>query len=204
MNEKLLRYKSALEANGFTVKCFATKEEARDAFLSEVGPEESVGFGGSVTTREMGLVDALKSRGNTLYSHWEVPEGSSKPEQLLKAMTSDVYTCSANAVTASGEIINIDGTGNRLAALLYGHKRVYIMVGKNKLSGTAEEAMLRIKNQACPPNAARLNRNTPCAKLGYCTNCDSPDRICSATLTLNRKVGGQEIILFLIDETLGF
>lgn len=204
MNEILLKYKEALEANNFKVCVYETKEEAAKAFLDDVNVGETVGFGGTITAREMGLPASLLERGSTVYSHWEIPEGSNRAEQLGLSMSSDVYVCSANAITSSGEIVNIDGTGNRLASLLFGHKRVYMMVGVNKLSGSYEEALLRIKNCACPPNTQRLNRNTPCAKLGHCMNCKSPDRICNATLVLNRKPGSQDYIIYLIDESLGF
>ena len=203
MNERIEICGKALAKNGFKVFPFETKEEAAAAFLADVSKDETVGFGGSVTTRELGLPEALAARGNTIYSHWETPSGDKKSE-LRNAMTSDVYVCSANAITENGEIVNIDGTGNRLAALLFGHKRVYIIAGANKLTGSYEEAILRIKNVACPPNAKRLGRKTPCAAVGHCMNCDSPDRLCNATLVLNRKMGGQDYIIYLINEKLGY
>ena len=203
MNERLEACKKALEKNHFTVRTFETKEEALEAFLADVAVDETVGFGGSITTREVGIPEALMARGTAVYSHWE-NTGLTKPEALFKAMTSDVYVCSANAITSAGEIINIDGTGNRLAALCYGHKRVYIIAGVNKLAGSTEEAMLRIKNVACPMNTQRLKKATPCAAVGHCMNCDSPDRICNGTLILNRKMGGQEYIVYLVNEKLGY
>jgi len=203
MTERIEAYRKALEKNHFTVRTFETREEAAKAFLDDVAPEETVGFGGSITTRELGIPEALMARGTVVFSHWE-DTGLSKPEALFKAITSDVYVCSANAITSSGEIVNIDGTGNRLAALCYGHKRVYIIAGVNKLTGSYEEALLRIKNQACPPNTKRLGKKTPCAAVGHCMNCDSPDRICNATLVLNRKPGGQDYIVYLVNEKLGY
>ncbi len=203
MNERMEAYRRALEKNGFTVRLFETKEEAAAAFLADVAVGETVGFGGSITTRELGLPEALTARGTTIFSHWEKPSGDAKQE-LMNAMTSDVYVCSANAVTSSGEIVNIDGTGNRLAALCFGHKRVYIIAGVNKLAGSYEEAFVRIKNEACPPNTKRLNRKTPCATVGHCMNCNSPERICNGTLVLNRKMGGQEYIVYLVNEKLGY
>ena len=204
MDALLNSYKEALEKNRFTVRCFASKEEAAADFLKTVEPGCTVGFGGSVTTRELGLPEALKQNGVTIYSHWEVPEGSDKAEQLFKAMTSDIYVCSANAITKDGKIVNIDGTGNRLAALLFGHKAVFLFVGKNKLSGTYEEAMARIKCDACVPNAKRLNKQTPCALAGKCADCASPDRICNATLILEKNPNSQPIFVYLIDEPLGY
>jgi len=109
-----------------------------------------------------------------------------------------------NAITEGGSLINIDGTGNRLSGMLYGHKKTIIIAGVNKIAGNYEEAMLRIKNVACPANARRLNRNTPCAQLGKCMNCSSPERICKATLIIDRQPSGVPITIYLINEELGF
>ena len=131
--------------------------------------------------------------------------GEMTPQQAHRAASqADVYLCSANAVTEDGRIVNIDGTGNRLAALCWGPGRVVLVVGKNKVTGSLEDALERIKTKACPPNARRLGFQTPCAKLGYCTDCDSPQRICSATLILDRAPYSHPVEVVLVNQELGY
>ncbi|MBQ3107027.1 MAG: lactate utilization protein [Firmicutes bacterium] len=203
MQEKILKTAAALERNGFTVKCFETKEEALKAFLEETDPKDTVGIGGSITAREMGIPEALAARGTTVYQHWDRPEGKSVPECQREAMLADLYVASNNAVTEDGRMINIDGTGNRLSSMLFGHKRLYLMTGFNKIVANYEDGLIRIKNVACPPNAQRLGKKTPCAELGHCMNCDSPARMCNATLILERQITGMPITVYLINEKLG-
>lgn len=138
----------------------------------------------------MGIYEALKEKGNTIYSHLHSTEGEDLKEILKNAANATVYFTSSNAITEAGVLINIDGTGNRLSSMLYGHEQVFVIAGVNKIVRNYEEAILRIKNVVAPSNAKRLNRNTPCAKLAKCMNCDSEDRICKATLIIDRQPGG--------------
>lgn len=194
-----------LERNGFTVSYFATKEEAKDALLFDIGQEESIGFGGSVTVDQMGIYESFAVRGNAVYWHWkEGSDPASKRELQMRAAFADVYISSTNSITEDGRLINIDGTGNRLASMLYGHKRNYIVAGINKISRNYEEAMIRIKNVSSPKNTERLNFDTPCRMLGKCMNCSSSKRICNATLILDRQPNGQKTIIYLINESIGF
>jgi L-lactate utilization protein LutB len=196
----------SLRRNGFAVKYFESKEEAKTAILEDMPLDETVGFAGSVTVDEMKIYEALVSRGSKAFWHWKLTDSQSqtKEEVLAAAASADVFLSGTNAITEYGSLVNIDGTGNRLSGMLYGHKKVYIVVGVNKIAGSYEEAMLRIKNVASPANAKRLNRKTPCATLGKCMNCDSEDRICKATLIIDRQPGGVPITLYLINENLGF
>lgn len=193
-----------LRGNGFAVKFFQSAEEAKGAILDDILPTETTGFAGSVTLDGLEIYEALASRGNAVYWHWKLKEGESKEEVLKAAASSDVFLSGTNAVTEQGSLINIDGTGNRLSGLLYGHKRVLIVTGVNKIARTYEEALIRVKNVASPANAKRLNRKTPCATLGKCMNCDSQDRICNATLILDRQPGGAPITVYLVNQTLGY
>jgi L-lactate utilization protein LutB len=191
-----------LEKNRFTVGYFEDVASAADSLLSEIAEGETVGFGGSMTVAESGIYERLEEHGNTVFWHWKNTEN--RDELLLDAATANVYITGTNAITMDGRLVNIDGTGNRLSSLLYGHNRVYIMVGVNKIAGNLDEAMIRIKNIASPQNAERLKLDTPCRHVGKCMNCDSPQRMCSATLVLDRQPRSQKIIVYLINKSLGY
>lgn len=196
LEEKLTR-------RGFSVTLVETAEQAREYLLKTLTPGQTVGIGGSMTIEELNLLPELEKRGISCRWHWH--RGELTPQQAHReASQGDVYLCSANAVTADGRIVNIDGTGNRLAALCWGPTRVILVVGKNKISGTLDEALERIKTKACPPNARRLGLNTPCAKLGYCTDCDSPQRICKATLILDRSPNSHPVEVVLVNQEMGY
>lgn len=200
---EFLLVKQNLEKNGFLVTCFETKEAASDYLNKEI-TGGSVGFGGSVTLQEMGLYESLSSH-NEVFWHWRVPEGSTGAEILRAAQTTEVYLSSVNGLAETGEIINIDGAGNRVSATLYGHKKVYFVVGVNKLAPDFSQAMVRARNVAAPKNAQRLKRKTPCAYCGdHCYDCDSPERICRELSVLWKKpmCGDYEVVL--IDENLGY
>ena len=201
MNERTNRTISNLKQNGFTVKYFDDAESAKKAILEEVSPNQSVGFGGSVTVDKLGIYDALKEKGNSVFWHWKAED---KKKALQDVRTSDVFFTGCNAITESGSLVNIDGTGNRLSGILFGHKQVFMVTGVNKITANYEEALIRLKNHACPLNAKRLGLNTPCAEIGKCTNCDSPQRMCKATLIIDRQPGGTPITIYLIGESLGY
>jgi len=164
--------KERLEHNGFAVSVFSTKEEAA-GYLNRAIDGVSVGMGGSMTLAEMGLRESLSSH-NILFSHGYTPAPGRKVQELAAA--ADVYILSANGIAGdTGEILNIDGNGNRVSASLFGHKKVYIVAGKNKVSPDFESALYRARNVVAPKNARRLKRNTPCAAKGdRCYNCSSP------------------------------
>lgn len=187
-----------LEAKGFSVKVFSTSQEAAD-YLNCAIDGVSVGFGGSVTLRDMGLYDRLAAH-NEVHWHWV-----SGAEELPKAVSTAVYLTSVNGLSETGEIINIDGNGNRVASMLYGHQRVYFVVGRNKLAPTYDEALWRARNIAAPKNAQRLARKTPCAvNADRCYDCKSPDRICRGLGVLWECISGVEMEVLLIDEELGY
>lgn len=186
-----------LEKLGYTVKLFATKEEAAD-YLDGAIDKTSVGFGGSVTAQELGLYDRLAAH-NEVHWHWVGGPGERK-----LAMNTAVYITSANGLAETGEIVNIDGGGNRVASTLYGHEKVYFVIGRNKLAPTYDEALWRARNIAAPKNAQRLGRKTPCAiKADRCYNCSSPDRICRGLVVMWGPMLGFETEIVLVDEDLG-
>ena len=197
----LNQVKTALEKRGFSVKLCATAQEAKEYLLSAIDPAQSVGFGGSMTLKQMGMDEALISRGNTVHWHWTAEDKEGAHRQ---AAVADVYLTSANALTENGLMVNIDGHGNRVAATLHGPGRVIFVVGKNKLTPNYESAIRRIKNTVCPANARRMSLKTPCAELGYCTDCSGPQRICGATVILEHSLIGYPMEVVLVDEDLGY
>ena len=189
--------KSNLEARGYTVKVFATGAEAAE-YINSVVDNTTVGIGGSMTIQSMGLYEKLSAH-NEVHWHWV-----SGPEVHAQAALAQVYLTSANGLTEAGEIINIDGAGNRVASTLFGHQKVYFVIGKNKLAPTFEEALWRARNIAAPKNAQRLGKNTPCAVKGdRCYDCKSPDRICRGLVVNWGPMMGKEAEVILVDEELG-
>ena len=192
----------ALAARRFLPRVFDTSEEAKAAALTVIGGR-SVGIGGSATVRDMHLAEALQQNGNEVYWHWLAAK-EDKQAARDNALTADVYLCSTNALTADGRLVNIDGTGNRAAGLIYGPHEVVVIVGKNKIVGSLDEAMERIKRDACPTNARRLGLDTPCAKTGQCHDCRTAARMCNVTYILEaptRPVKAFHILL--VKEELG-
>ena len=190
--------KKNLEARGFSVRTFATAAEAA-AYLNETIDGRTVGFGGSVTLKDMGLYELLGSHNEV---HWHWVNGQ---EERKAAMGTQVYLSSANGLAETGEFINIDGIGNRVASTLYGHEKVYLVIGRNKLAPTYDEALWRARNIASPKNAQRLGKKTPCAIKGdRCYDCKSPSRICRALVVLWEAMMGFQQEVLLVDEPLGF
>lgn len=186
-----------LEDRGFTVSRFATAAEAADYLNREIDGV-SVGFGGSMTVQEMGLYPKLAAHNDAVW-HWD-------KAGLEQAAVTDVYIASVNGLAETGEIINIDGTGNRVASTLFGHKRVYFVVGKNKVAPDYDAALWRARNIASPKNAQRIGVATPCAAKGdKCYDCKSPQRICRGLVVLWEKPKAIEHMeVVLIDEELGY
>ena len=189
--------KANLEQRGFAVSCFATAEEAMD-YLDQKLDGKTIGIGGSVTVREMGLNRRLETHNEVVW-HW-------KRGTLQDAANTQVYLTSVNGLAETGEIINIDGTGNRVASAIFGHEEVYYIVGRNKLAPDYDKALWRARNISAPKNAQRLERKTPCAvKADKCYDCKSPERICRALTVLweaPNGIGRSEVVL--IDQELGF
>lgn len=187
-----------LKARGFSVRLFETKEEAAD-YLDGAIDGKTVGFGGSITLRDMGVYERLASH-NSVYWHWK-----ETPVSTGQAAQSQVYLTSVNGLSEDGDILNIDGNGNRVASMLYGHEKLYLVAGRNKLAPTYDEALWRARNIAAPKNAQRLEKKTPCAVKGdRCYDCKTPDRICRGFAMLWRPISGVETEVVLIDEDLGY
>lgn len=203
MNKLVDRSIEGLRKNGFIVDYFENIIDAKDYILKKIDLNDSIGIGGSMTIFNSGLHNDLIDRGNIVYWHWlENPEN--RDETLKNASSTTKYLSSANAITKDGKIINIDGVGNRVASMFYGHEAVYIIAGVNKLVENMDEGIKRIKTEACPKNAKRLDLNTPCRHTGKCKNCKSDDRMCNVTVIIEGKPAKTDINIILVNEVLGY
>ena len=195
----LAKAKENLEARGYSVRLFPDRVSAAE-YLDGAIDGTSVGFGGSVTLEQLGLFPAL-GRHNTVFWHWK----QNPADARASAANAAVYLSSVNALAETGELINIDGAGNRVAGTLFGHEKVYFVVGRNKLAPTYDQALWRARNIAAPKNAQRLNCKTPCAVKGdRCYDCKSPGRICRGLVVLWEAMMGMEMEVVLVDEELGY
>jgi galactitol-specific phosphotransferase system IIB component len=189
------------EEHGYNVKVFDKAKDSVEELIKAIDVTDTIGIGGSSTVLELGIYDILKERGNEVYWHWK---SENKKEALENAKNTDVYISSVNAITEDGKIVNMDGTGNRVASMIFGHKQVYLIVGKNKICKNYDAAIERIKTVAAPKNAERLKLNTPCRFTGKCNDCDSPEKMCKAEVILHRKPGGTNINIYFVNEELGY
>lgn len=189
-----------LEGRGFHAHVFATGAEAAD-YLAQTLHNTCIGIGGSVTIDEIGVYDRL-CESNEVFWHWK----NHAPETRERAGKAETYLCSANGVSETGEIVNIDGYGNRVAPTIYGPERVFLVVGRNKIAPDLNGAIDRARNIAAPLNARRLNRHTPCA-VGEprCHDCRSPEKICGVmTVFFMPPTSIKEFHVILVDEDLGY
>lgn len=182
-----------------------TSKEALELATSFLTSNSTVSFGGSMTLDETGLLALLRQKEDIQLLDRSTATGPEAVNEIYaKAFTSDTYFMSTNAITIEGELLNIDGNGNRVAALIWGPKQVVILAGMNKVCSNLEDAYRRVKNIAAPPNTIRLNRKTPCTISGKCENCFSPECICSQTVITRRTSIPGRIKIILIGESLGY
>ena len=191
MSEELCRRAvEGLRRRGYEAVFARTPEEAAALVMREAEHAASVGWGGSETIKALGVRERLAAEGKEIRDH-----------QLVM----DLFLLSANALTADGRIVNIDGRGNRVAASIAGPSRVVYVIGRNKIvEGGVDDAIARIKRCACPPNCRRLGKKTPCAVTGVCADCDSPDRICKVTAVFDRRPTGISTLAIVVDADLGY
>lgn len=189
-----------LEGRGFRVHRFASGTEAAE-FLVQTLHGISIGIGGSVTIDTLGVYDRLCGS-NEVFWHWK----NHAPETRERAGKAETYLCSANGVSENGEIVNIDGFGNRVTGTIYGPERVFLVVGRNKIAPDLTGAIDRARNIAAPLNARRLNRHTPCV-VGEprCHDCRSPEKVCGVmTVFFMPPTSIKEFHVILVDEDLGY
>ena len=182
-----------------------TAEEAVKKVSELIEDGSSVTWGGSMTVRDMGIPDSLRKRGTLEVLDRDLVGSPEEVKAMyLRAFTSDVYLTSANAISEDGVIVNVDGNGNRVAAITWGPKKVIFVIGMNKVAPTVEAALARARGIASPINAQRFDIDTPCRKDGACHNCNSPESICSYVHFLrNSRQQGRHVVV-LVGENLGY
>lgn len=199
----LTKLTANLKKHGFKVACFATAKEAADYLDAQINGK-TVGFGGSVTLDQLGLYEKLALH-NDVRWHWRIPEGKTVADLRREAGDTQIYLSSVNGIAETGEIINIDATCNRVAHILYGHEKVYLVAGVNKIAPDYDSALYRARNIAAPLNAQRLGKKTPCAvNADRCYDCTDNDRICrSLSVLWDAPIGG-DFEVVLVEEALGY
>lgn len=183
---------------------FETSQEAVDAILRMMPQGSSVSWGGSATFSETGMKNALTTNDYVLIDRASAQTPAQARELFSKTVMADYYFMSTNAITTKGELVNIDGMSNRVACLCHGPSHVMMLVGMNKVVADTDSAIKRIRTAACPPNATRLNRNTPCGTAGVCGQCLSDDCLCNNIVITRHSALKGRIKVFLIGEELGF
>lgn len=182
-----------------------TGEEAVKKVSELIEDGSTVTWGGSMTVRNLGIPNALRSRGTLEVLDRDTVEAPEDVQNIyLRAFTSDVYLTSANAISEDGVIVNIDGNGNRVAAITWGPKKVIFVIGLNKVAQTVEAALARARSTASPINAQRFDIKTPCKVDGTCHNCNSPDSICSYVHFLRNSRNKGRHVVVLVGEDLGY
>lgn len=206
---RLANLKEALKANNFEVFVADNTADAKKVVLEQIIPRtgaKSVSWGGSMTLVSTGLYDALK--GSTDMEVLDTYDKKLSPEESLErrrqSLLVDLFLTGTNAVTESGQLVNLDMIGNRIGGITFGPKHVIILVGRNKITTDLEEAMSRIKDYVAPVNSMRLDKKTPCAKTSYCEECKSPDRICNSWVITEKSFPKGRVKVVLINQDLGF
>ena len=193
----------ALNKNRFKAEYTDSKAEAVEAILRLIKAQDTIGMGGSMTLHELNVCKLLGDMGNKVFDHQGLPPAEAYLVRRQQP-TADVFLASSNAVTLDGKIVNVDGVGNRVAALTFGPKRVIVVMGANKIVKDENDARRRIEITAAPMNADRLKRKTPCVLSGVCSDCNSPERICSLTSIMHRAPSTSDFHVIIVGEALGY
>ena len=205
MNKRLLKVKASLEKRRFLCDIVENKEEAKNLVKSLIPQGASISLGGSMTLEETGILSMVYDMDvNVLDRYEEGLDREQRNEVLRKGFTSDVLLTSTNALTLQGDLYNIDGSGNRVASMIFGPKKVIVVMGQNKLVADMDEAKKRLTHLAAPANAARLDKGTPCIELGFCADCNNEGRICSSYVTISRSHELHRIHVIIIKEEYGY
>jgi L-lactate utilization protein LutB len=206
---RLTELKEILTENNFEVFVAENTDEAKSIVIEKIIPEiapKSVSWGGSLTFVATGLYDVLKNDNdlNVLDTYDKTLSAEEGLERRRQSLLVDLFITGSNAVTETGQLVNLDMIGNRVGALTFGPKNVIILVGRNKIVPDLDEAMFRIKNYAAPVNTMRLDKKTPCAKTSFCADCKSPDRICNTWTITEKSFPKKRVKIILINKDLGF
>lgn len=198
------RVVKALEARHFEGWYFSTVEEAKEKVLALIGKDKSVGWGGSFTLAQTGILDEIKKSGCKVIDRDTAKDKAERKQIQREALAADYFIMSANAISEDGIVVNLDGNGNRAAAMVYGPDNVIVVAGMNKICKTVEDAVARTRNIAAPINAQRFDIKTPCKKNGSCENCKSADSICASLVISRLSFPAGKIKVILIGKDLGF
>ena len=194
-----------LKQNGFDAHWVADQKSAQSLIHTMLAEYDGFGFGGSATIRQLGIVEALKTEGKIIWDHWQSELTPQEDMRIRREqLACDCFLCSANAISATGEIVNVDGLGNRTSAMSFGPRRVIIAAGMNKVTPDLVSALERIRQVAAPLRAKSLGVATPCAETGQCSDCHSPQRICRITTILHRQPMATPTSVVLINEAIGY
>jgi L-lactate utilization protein LutB len=205
---RLADLKTALESNNFDVYLAENKEAACKTVLEDIIPKlnpQTISWGGSMTVIASGLYHQLRENPDleVLDTLDKKVPAEEMMERRRQALLVDLFITGTNAITESGQLVNLDMTGNRIGALTFGPKWVILLVGRNKIVADLDEAMFRIKNYAAPVNSMRLDKKTPCVKTSYCQECKSPDRICNTWTITEKSFPKKRVKVVVINEDLG-
>jgi hypothetical protein len=195
----------ALKKNGFSAVYFETGDLASEFIINNVVKGDKVGFGGSMTIKKLGIQEEVKSMGGIVLDHNDASlSQDEKMETMRGELICDLFLCSSNAVTLEGELVNVDGAGNRVAAMSFGPKKVIIVVGINKICKNEATAFERIEQIAAPKNCKRLNLPNPCTKTGVCCDCKSDTRACRIYSVIKRQPMKSDITVVVVGENFGY
>lgn len=205
LDKQISRTMENLVKNNMAAYYVGSKEEVVDLLRNLIKEGEQVAVGGSMTLYETGVIEHLRSgRYDFLDRYAEGLSNDQIIEVFRKSFFANVYLTSTNAITENGELYNVDGNGNRVAAMIFGPDSVIVIAGINKIVKNVDEAVERVKRIAAPANAIRLNKNTPCAKTGYCMDCKVEDRVCRSYTVLSKQKDKDRIKVILVGESLGY
>ena len=205
LQQKAEKSVKSLAKNGFSALFVEDRNQAREEMLKLIPSGATVGVGGSITIREIGILDELTKNGHTIYDHWKPGLSQEETFNIRRAhLTCDVFLSSANALTLEGELVNAEGIGNRICAMIFGPKKVIIAVGANKIVKDVHAALRRLKEIAGPQALSGTGLPVPCVETGICIDCDAPMRGCRITTIMERKPMLTDTTVLVIGEPLGF
>lgn len=205
VDERVKRTIVNLEKNNMNGYYVQTEEEALKKIEELISEGDTVSVGGSMTLFEIGVINLLRNGKYNFLDRYEEGLTPAKIKEVFrKSFFADAYFTGTNAITENGELYNVDGNGNRVAAMLYGPDKVIVVAGRNKIVKDLDQAILRVKETAAPANNVRLNRDNPCTKTGHCMDCKQDGRICNEYTVIKRQSNKDRIHVIIINKELGY
>lgn len=193
-----------LNRHGIKASYVATTAEAREMILSMAQPGQAIGIGGSQTIAALEINQALAEMGCRVLDHNRAPTREESTGMRHEQLHCDIFLSSTNALTEKGQLVNVDGVGNRVGAMVFGPKKVVVVAGINKVVSDLDAAFERIRTVAAPKNAERLKRKTPCAQVGRCMDCNSQERMCNVFTIIERKPSLTDLEVIIVGQELGY